>query len=244
MKTRPWDSTHPHNFFFKNPEDRIPELETQLQEVVDFLKLRFPKAYENFLAERYAPKTQPGKRGPKPQVSDVVLVIRRHNLIWFLEEYWPELSRVLTKRTSEGAIRSTLKLFTDSRFGPHVNHAQYLIDRLSFLVSFICSRDYTGDPRQIANALAGVPENAWSTSLKRGRAIPCEKEIGVRALRDYLRRNFPGAHAKLLNAKDADAVVRAMATIRTTDREFLWLRDNPEDVLEVIRLGSPKESLG
>jgi hypothetical protein len=60
-------------------------------------------------------------------------------------------------------------------------------------------------------------------------------------LRDYLRRNFPGVHAKLLNAKDADCVVPAMAAIRTTHREFLWLRDNPKDVLEVMRLGSPKE---
>ena len=241
MKPRPWDSTHPHNLFDKSLEERVAELEKQSQELVAFLKLRFPKAWEAFLAERYAPKIQPRNRGPKPRVSDAVLVIRRHNLIWFLEEYWPELSRVLTKKISESAIGRKLEVFTQSRLGPHVNHAQYLINRLSFLVSFIRSHDYTGDPRQIANAMAGVPENALSTSLKRCRAIPCEKEIGVRALRDYLRRNFPGVHAKLLNAKDADSVVRAMAAIRTTDREFLWLRNNPEDVFEVMRVGSPKE---
>ena len=241
MKPRPWDSTHPHNLFGKSLEDRVFELEKQLNEIVDFLTLRPPKAWEAFLAERYAPKTEPRKRGPKPQVSDAVLVMRRHKLIWFLEEYWPELSRVLTKRTNETAIRTKLQVFTGSRFGPHVSHAQYLIDRLSFVVSFIRSRDYAGDPRQIANAMAGVPENAWSTSLKRCRAIPCEKEIGLRALRDYLRRNFPGVHAKLLNARDAESVTRAMANTRTTDREFLWLRDNPDEVLRVMEQGFARE---
>jgi hypothetical protein len=110
VKPRPWDSTHPHNLSLNNPEDRIPELEAQLQEVVDFLRLRFPKAYDAFLAERHAPQPQKRKRGPKPQLSDEILAIRRHKLIWFLEEYWPELSRVLTRRTGEAAIRAKLQV--------------------------------------------------------------------------------------------------------------------------------------
>jgi hypothetical protein len=241
VKPRPWDSTHPHNLFGKSLESRVSELEKQTHELVTFLKLRFPKAYESFLAEQYTPKPQPRKRGPKPQLSDEILAIRRHKLIWFLEEYWPELLKMLTRKSSETAIRTRLQMFSESRFGPHALHAKYLLDRLPFLLNFIRSRDYTGDPRQIANALAGVPENAWPTSLKRCRAIPCENAIGPRALRDYLRRNFPGVHAKLLNAKDADAVVRAMAATQTVDREFLWMRDNPGDLLQVMSLGIVRE---
>jgi hypothetical protein len=111
---------------------------------------------------------------------------------------------------------------------------------LQFLVNFIRSHDYAGDPRQIANALAGVPENAWSTSLKKCRAVPPQEAIGVRALRDYLRRNFPSVHAKLLNATTVEAVTEAMATTRTVDREFLWMRDNPEFTLFVLKQGLPR----
>jgi hypothetical protein len=239
VKPRPWDSTHPHNFSFKNPEDRIPELETQLQEVVDFLRLRFPKAYDAFLAERNAAQPQKRKRGPKPTPSDEDLLVRRHKLIWFLEQYWPELLTGLKKKNSEETIRTTLQHFTEARYGPHVLHAQYLLDRLPALMDFIRSRDYTGDPRQIAAALAGVPELAWATSQRRCRKIPCDTAIGIRALRDYLRRNFPASHAKLLNAKDTDSVVRAMVETRTNDREFLWMSENPEFALHVMEQGCP-----
>lgn len=240
MKPRPWDSTHPHNIFGRSLEDRVSELEKQSQELVAFLKLRFPKAYDGFLAKRYAPQPEKRKRGPKAQVSDDELFVRRDRLVWFLEQYWPELLRVLTKRSEEAAIRATIEQFTDSRFGPHVQHAEYLLDRLAALMDFIRSRDYTGDPRQIANALAGVPEIAWSTSQKRCRAVTCERAIGERALRDYLRRMFPGIHAKLLNASDEDSLRKAMNEIRTSDRELLWMRANPEFALYVMQQGIPR----
>jgi hypothetical protein len=60
-------------------------------------------------------------------------------------------------------------------------------------------------------------------------------------LRDYLRRNFSGVYAKLLNARDTDSVTQAMAETRTTDREFLWMRDDPEFALHVMRQGIPRE---
>ena len=240
MKPRPWDSTHPHNLFGKSLEDRVSELERQSEQLITFLKLRFPKAYEGFLIQRYAPQPKKAKRGPKPQPPDDELLVRRCKLVWFLEQHWPELLKVLRKRSSEESIRATLELFTDSQFGPHVHHARYLIGRLPFLVGFIRSYDYTGDPRQIANALAGVPENAWPTSLKKCRAVPSQEAIGVRALRDYLRRNFPTVHAKLLNARTLKAVTEAMATTRTTDREFLWMRDNPEFTFFVLKQGLPR----
>jgi hypothetical protein len=240
VKPRPWDSTHPQNIFGKSLEERVSRLEKQSEDLLAFLKLRFPKAYEGFLVQRYAPQTKKAKRGPKPQPSDDELLVRRYKLIWFLEQHWPELLKVLTKRNNEASIRARLESFTDSRFGPHVHHARYLIDRLPFLVDFIRSRDYTGDPRQIANALAGVPENAWPTSLKKCRAVPPQEAIGVRALRDYLRRNFPSVHAKLLNAQTVEAVMEAMATTPTTDREFLWMRHNPEFALFVLKQGIPR----
>ena len=49
---------------------------------------------------------------------------------------------------------------------------QHLTENIGTLWTFLMSGRYTGQPIQIANAIAGVPELSWRSSLDRGSKIP------------------------------------------------------------------------
>jgi hypothetical protein len=114
-----------------------------------------------------------------------------------------------------------------------------MLANIDQLVEFLRSNEWNGDPRLAASAMAGVPEVRWTTSLRQCRQIPTERAIGIRALRDYIRRNFPAAFRALLRARTIADIEDVLSKVRTSDRELNWLRDNPDDITTVLRHGQP-----
>jgi hypothetical protein len=64
----------------------------------------------------------------------------------------------------------------------HYDAAMHLSKNFYSVVDFLGSDRFRGDPRQIANALAGAPRHWW-TSLKIYQSEPCDFPIGNRALK-------------------------------------------------------------
>lgn len=244
MKPRPWDQTHPNNWRFDSTEVRINQLTERIVLLERVMRERFgPGALGPGALELPAvdPNSLPNahKRGPAPALSQEQLLHRRESIIDFLEFYWPEL-RIPFMTKSRAAIHRLLDQFATSHSAPSYQAAaSELHGKVDQLIEFLNSAEWNGDPRLAASAMAGIPEIRWTTSLRYCRKLPTDSAIGIRALRDYLRRNFPLVFRSLLRVHSAEAAANAMSTTRTPDREFNWLRDNPEDVLTAMRIGKP-----
>lgn len=240
--TRPWDETNLQNLIFDPYQKRMDEIEARLESIEALLREKVDASVgkdEEQLQRRKSTR----KRGPAVTIPIEHLVIRRDRLVHFLEFYWPFLGRLLAQPQNGTAILLALQKCVNSPNSSLVPTAEELLQHSTSLLQFLWSSDYSGDPRQIANAMAGIPEYSWSTSLKKCRNHPSTMAIGEVAMRDYLRRKCPAALAKLLNAKSPDDAARIMKAVRTDDRELLWLASHPEYLLRLLERGQPRKSL-
>ena len=236
VKPRPWDQSHPSNWFIDSPENRINLLEERVQLLETVIRDRFGD--DALMARTPEPKTSPKRRGPTPPVPKEHLFNRREWIIDLFEFYWPEL-RVVFLRKNRVAIGKVLEDIAKPDKGSYASIAANMLANVDQLVEFLRSSEWNGDPRLAASAMAGVPEIRWTTSLRKCRRMRTDRAIGARALRDYLHRNFPETFRAILRARTAEGIREAMFKIRTEDREFNWLRDNPDDMFTVLRLGQP-----
>jgi hypothetical protein len=244
VKPRPWDKTVPSNNFGPPVEVLLKQLQARVDELEGFLRAKFPTAFEAYRNRDPETASRNRTRGPSPRVPDSHLVIRRNWLIKLLEQHWPELQPMLRKHSKERLSRSSAKAFLKrvaDEQGSLASPAAKLLENFHVLVSFLQSSDYNEDPRRIANAMAGVPEYSCSTSLKHCRANPSDEAIGPRALRDYLKRRYRSVFVELQKTRDVVKIQEIMDSVETNDREYNWLRDDPEGVLEIMRLGLPTE---
>ena len=157
----------------------------------------------------------PMKPGPRPKISDEDLWRYRDEIIESLELYWPELGPKLLSARGEEDIAAALLPYAGPETGRGVL-AQRLIKYASALLSFLKSSRFHRKPpkqavvdalnrpsndkrqmrgaaklptRQIANAMAGVPELGWRTSLDRCSKVPSNLFIGKRT-EDHYRALF------------------------------------------------------
>ena len=136
----------------------------------------------------------------------------RNALVDWLEINWPEVGPKLLSAKGPQAIVASLVLYA----GPETSHSfilKRLIENAGALLSFLTSRRFHRKPpkravmdalnkpwnderkmrgaaklptRQIANAMAGVPELEWRTSLDRCSKVPSPLVVGKRT-EDYYR---------------------------------------------------------
>ncbi len=231
-----WGQTHPDYPFGEPLQDRVERLEIQFAAVVKLFEGHFgplpaAEAHSRQLAS---------KRGPASRLPIASLLGRRDSLIQTLEPFWPELRPVFERTASvKDLVLGMRPIFRPQRHGSLVQWIDHLKSHAKELRSFLHSCEYTGDPRQIANAMAGLPEYTWTTSLKLCRRSPSDLVIHKRALRDYLQRKYSRTFLRLLRARTVEEVERAMKSRRTNDPEFRWLVEDPAAVVEAMEMGRP-----
>ena len=139
------------------------------------------------------------KPGPKKKIDDEDLFRYRQELIIWLEPVWPWMEDRLPAATTPAEIRALLEAVAEvPDFRP--DYQERLLQNASDLLEFLWDERFGKTPlqgatvsdaltlpwedagrwracnqlptRQIANAMAGVPEIAWRTSLDRCSAQP------------------------------------------------------------------------
>ena len=174
------------------------------------------------------PKETQRKPGPHPKISKEDLLENRDALVDWLEVYWPKVGRKLLSAKVPQSIVAALVPYA----GPEASHSfilKRLIENANDLLSFLRSGRFRRKPpkravmdalnkpwddqrkmrgaaklptRQIANAMAGVPELEWRTSLDRCSKVPSPLVVEKRT-EDYYRELFglPPPKRELRRAK-------------------------------------------
>ncbi len=106
-----------------------------------------------------------------PSINEMRLM-KRNYLVNMLENYWPEQFPLMSRPSKPKTLREFLIIIAKPNFGMNGEMAKHLLDNFESLIEFLKSNRFRNDPRQIANALAGVPELSFWRSLKLCGASP------------------------------------------------------------------------
>jgi hypothetical protein len=180
------------------PPDRIAELERRMLKVENDVAL-LRSLNPSPLLEEAVIEIEQKKRGAKEKISDAVLFNYREGLILWLERAWPWLKDRLFKARTPEQVKAILEAIAeepDSR----PDWQERLLQNAGELFDFIWHQKFRKSEllgatvtdaltlpwndetrrraanqfptRQIANAMAGVPDISWSRSLDRCCANP------------------------------------------------------------------------
>jgi hypothetical protein len=179
------------------------------------------------------------KRGPKT-ISGAELDSRRDELVRFLESNWPELQSLCGPEPKPEELKRALVTFrrplrknddpiARARLGTVDDHraaAHRLLKNFSQLEIFLKKRQdrFAGDPRQIANAVAGCPNMGFWTSLKRCQQQPFQVGIHPRAMRAYIQRKHPRLFTKLSERPSQPELATFWHRYRTKDKVLVGLK--------------------
>ena len=137
------------------------------------------------------------KRGPKSQINPKELAFWRNSLVEAIEHHWPEIEVHCIPTLRTASLRRTLAEIQKRAGTQHQLCLRHLKKHFEELCTFVASNRFRGGPRQIANALTGVPTLSHWTSLRLCQANPCPTDIGQRALKAYIRRKHPRLYRDL-----------------------------------------------
>jgi hypothetical protein len=110
------------------------------------------------------------------------------------------------------------------------------------LGNFLRSARFHGNPRNLAAAMAGLPELSWKRSFDICTKHPHKGGQMLQAYWDHMRRNFPDRLRELEAAKTALDVKIVLARSRTDDPLYLHLKENPDQVKGWLEAGKPMNS--
>jgi hypothetical protein len=148
------------------------------------------------------------------------------------------LRRAQKSEQTSGAIAALVGAPKESFRSPH--HSKFYDTPEKFegeLAAFLKSGRYFENPKNLAAAMAGLPELSWKRSFDICCAHPYKTDHKIPAYRDYLRRNFPDRLRELDDAKTELDVEIVLARSRTDDPLFIHLRENPGRVKEWLEAG-------
>ncbi len=153
-------------------ENRVLELERR-----DMIALEadgsvsFPDA-EFFFRETptWRKDPPPVKRGRRPRIPTEAFIKRRDGLLQFLEVRWARLKSAMDEPGSLERLLAEIKLASPGAEGTW--RYRHLTEHIAILWEFLNSGRYSGETRQIADAMAGVPEMKWRSSLDLGTKTP------------------------------------------------------------------------
>jgi hypothetical protein len=187
-------------------QDRVTELERVVAELTDG---------SDILSDA-VPVSEKKRPGPKRRYSGM-LFLDRDQLIQMLESYWPEIEGLCGPSTNETGLKRVLSAVSKQLQGRYHEPAIHLKQNIPALIKFLSSDRFRSDPRQIANALAGVPSITTWRSLKLCQASRSDLPIGDRAIRAYLRRKHPELHGRLMADQSLTNFASALRSYRTND---------------------------
>lgn len=190
-------------------EQRVAQLEKALENSVGAI---------DHLAQGI-PTKEPKKPGPKP-IHFQALLADRDTLVQMFENYWPEFEPLCCPKAKPKSLLRVLEAISALKMSSYTHAAQHLTKHFDTFLEFLASNRFRRDPRQIANALAGVPQVGLWRSLKLGQSRPSNYPIGQRAVKAYLKRKHPVLYRRLAADQDILNFVSALRGYRTKDR---WL---------------------
>lgn len=188
------------------------------------------------------PETKPAKKkmGRKPKLDQQELLNRRDQLVGWMEQVWPALSVALRKENPHEAIaainRAKKLLQMTMQEPPFYKNPELHLQALS---RFFKSKRFYGNPRNLAAAMAGIPELSWKTSLNICLRNACKLPMGINAYWDHLRRNFPDRLRELQSVSTPEQVKAVLAKSRTQDPIYVLLKEHPHQALEWLNSGRP-----
>ncbi len=174
--------------------------------------------------------------GRKRKLEQGELLRRRDTLTRWVEEDWPLLSIALRKaKNSDHALAA---IHAARERVPYVMQSSFYRDPEKCkdqLWEFLESGRLAGNPRNLAGAMAGLPELSWKRSLDICQQNPSHFPLAQQAWPDFMRRKFPVRLRELraiATPADAKAV---LARSKTTDPTYLYLKKHPEEALLVLK---------
>jgi hypothetical protein len=178
-------------------------------------------------------------RGRKSKLALDQLLERRRCLIEILDQFTPEIIGALQSAGGPNEAAEALENSVSAWGGPRPPMLLNTRTYAEQLWSFLKSDRFHGNLRNLANAMAGVPEMSWKRSFDLCVKNPPKPPIPVhpRAIRDFLNRNFPERLRELEAVKDTRAVRKILARSRSKDPDYLKLKTNPGWVLRWISDG-------
>jgi hypothetical protein len=219
-------------------KDAISEVVLSLPEVTKKLaemKMRIERLEEHTGAAFYPLQLPPAQRrmGRKPKLELKELLMRRDLMVPWVEQHWPYLSVTLGKVKNAQHAAAAFIVAKERMSG--VCHAPFYRDPEQYadnLWKFLKSRNFRGNPRNLAGAMAGLPELSWKRSFDVCSCHPCKLPVATQAYWDYMRRRFPDRLRELQRMKTEEQVEVILKKSRTHDPTYLWLKENPEKVLD------------
>jgi hypothetical protein len=182
----------------------------------------------------------PKRMGRRPKIETQVLLNRRNRLTTWLEQNWPNLSIALRRaRNSSQALAGLIaaKEGVPGALQPPFYHQ--LERHEAALWQFLRSGRYHGNPRNLAAAMAGLPELSWKRSFDICSKHPHKGGLALQAYWDYMRRNFPDRLRELAEVRTPEQVKMILARSRTNDPIYLHLKEHPDEALEWLKAGKP-----
>lgn len=192
----------------KSLEARLVSLEARLvalEERVDRLDGIVPSSYYG------ATDNSKKKPGPDKYIEDVELFRHRDGLVEWLEDVWPEIIKPLLAAVDPSEVAGMFKRIARPKDLQPPWQSRFLAHP-SDLLDFLRSEKFRIKPpkktvinalnlpeeyekrrraanrlptRQIANAMAGLPELEWRTSLGRCSKAPCSYLVALNTARHY-----------------------------------------------------------
>jgi hypothetical protein len=235
----------------KLEEVRIPEFEQKvmqrLDEILALLQASVSKVTgddEDRVTTSWisgVPLGRPAK-GRRSKLAFSDLLERRRLLIEIFEQFCPEILAALRNATNATEAAEALKSSVSAWNGvrpPILWETSLYAEQLW---NFLNSSRFNFNLRNLANAMAGVPEMSWKRSFDLCVKNPPTPPIPLhpRAIRDFLHRNFPERLQELESAKTLKEVKMILAKSRSKDPRYLKLKENKNWVLGWLK----SETLG
>jgi hypothetical protein len=173
--------------------------------------------------------------GRKAKLSPEELIGRRDRLSWWIESHWPHLSRrLLNPKNAKYAAYAFVK--AKQALGgvflpPFYDDPERFTDELWL---FLRSKWFGNNPRNLAGAMAGLPELSWKRSLDIAQQSPISIPLHAHAWRDHLRRRFPLRFKELRRATTPKEVKAILARTTTSDITYCHMKKHPAEVLRDV----------
>ncbi len=189
-------------------ENRVERLEARIEQMQAEINGIAGMPPEHFYG---AIKSTGTKRpGPDARMNETELLLRRDNLVHWLEQHWPNIVSPLLAAKNPRQVGSVLRAVAPARYA-RPEWQRDFIGHPAALFSFLHSENFRRKSpkrtaidalcsanlekraraanrlptRQIADAMAGVPRVKWRTSLDRCSRTPCTTRVGSEAASHY-----------------------------------------------------------
>lgn len=178
---------------------------------------------------------KPGTMGRPPKLASEEVIQRRNHLSHWIENCWPILFLALRKAKSAtealDAIESAKRQHQEVMPVRFYNGPEHYAESLW---SFLKSGRFHGSPRNLAGAMAGLPELSWKRSLDISQKHALNRPLEPPAWRDHLMRHFPKRFRELRKATSAVQIKAILSKSHSSDKTYRHLKKHPHEVLKWV----------